>query len=80
MVIPKSKDLITGLPAGTLYRQLAGGGGGFGNPRVRPAERVAEEVRFGYVSVASAREHYGVVVDDAGIIDQESTDALRGVA
>ncbi|MCO4275624.1 hydantoinase B/oxoprolinase family protein [Pseudarthrobacter sp. HLT3-5] len=80
VVIPKSKDLITGLPAGTLYRQLAGGGGGFGNPRVRPAARVAEEVRFGYVSVASAREHYGVVVDDAGIIDQESTDALRGVA
>lgn len=75
---PLNKDLVTGIPAGTVFRELAGGGGGFGDPHLRPAERVAQEVRYGYVSVESAREDYGVVVDAAGVIDAEATAALRG--
>jgi N-methylhydantoinase B/oxoprolinase/acetone carboxylase alpha subunit len=35
------------------------GGGGYGDPRERPRERVAEDVAQGFVSAASAREIYG---------------------
>jgi N-methylhydantoinase B/oxoprolinase/acetone carboxylase alpha subunit len=38
------------------------GGGGFGDPRQRPIERVVEDVRNGLVSVEAA-ERYGVVLD-----------------
>jgi N-methylhydantoinase B len=72
------KDLVEDIPAGTVYRQIAGGGGGYGDPRLRPAERVAEEVRHGYVSVESAREDYGVAVDpDTCEVDEEETRRLR---
>ncbi|MCB1274665.1 MAG: hydantoinase B/oxoprolinase family protein [Leucobacter sp.] len=75
---PLNKDLVTGIPAGTIFREIAGGGGGFGDPHRRPAERVAEEVRYGYVSVESARDDYGVVVDASGQVDEAATAALRG--
>jgi N-methylhydantoinase B len=54
-----SKDLVRGVPRGTLYVQHAGGGGGYGDPRERPAEKVEEEVRNGIVSERSALEDYG---------------------
>ena len=76
-VVPRNKDLVTGIPAGTVYHQVAGGGGGFGHPFLRPAERVAEEVRYGYISVAAARESYGVVVDAEGVLDEKGTERYR---
>ncbi len=36
-------------------------GGGFGNPLERDPEKVRDDVRDGFVSLASAQEHYGVV-------------------
>jgi N-methylhydantoinase B len=75
---PRSLDLITGVPAGTVYRQLAGGGGGFGDPRQRPAELVAGEVRAGVISARSARDDYGVVVDETTFaVDEAATAKLR---
>ena len=72
------KDLVEGIPAGTVYSQVAGGGGGYGDPRLRPAERVLEEVRYGTVSVESARRDYGVAIDPATLtIDEEQTARLR---
>ena len=38
---------------------------------------VADEVRAGLVSVVSARDVYGVVVDEAGSLDEAGTTALR---
>lgn len=76
--VPLNKDLVERIPSKTLFRQWAGGGGGFGDPHLRPAERVAEEVRFGYVSVESARDDYGVVVTPDGVVDEAATEALRG--
>jgi len=55
----KTKEIIRDIPPGTLFRQLAGGGGGYGDPRERPAELVAADVRNGVVSIESAREDYG---------------------
>jgi N-methylhydantoinase B len=54
-----SKDLVRGVPRGTLYLQHAGGGGGTGDPRERPLEQVREEVANGVVSYRVAREAYG---------------------
>ena len=78
----RSLDLITGVPQGTVYHQLAGGGGGYGDPRARRVELVAAEVRNGIISVPVAREAYGVVVDEkTGQIDKDATARLRkGVA
>jgi N-methylhydantoinase B len=75
---PLSLDLITGVPSGTVYHQLAGGGGGYGNPHDRPAEVVCEEVRNGIISREAAREVYGVVVDEGTAeLDRPATLSLR---
>jgi N-methylhydantoinase B len=58
-----TKDLVTGVPSGTLYVQEAGGGGGYGDPRERPRDKVREEVRDGIVSPEAAREQYGLEED-----------------
>ncbi len=75
---PMSKDLIPDVPAGTRYIQEAGGGGGFGDPRRRPADLVARDVRNGVVSRAAARDVYGVVLrGDDFEVDAAATAALR---
>lgn len=67
------------LPAGTVVTLDLPGGGGFGNPRQRTADRVADDVRLGYVSLDAAREAYGVVIDpDTGELDEHATKEARG--
>ncbi len=56
---PKNKDLLTGVPKGTLYHQMAGGGGGYGDPRLRDRAQLAAEIRDGVISVSAARDLYG---------------------
>jgi N-methylhydantoinase B len=74
-----SKDLIKDVPEGTILYQEAGGGGGYGHPYRRAAEKVRDEVRNGIISVTKAREDYGVVIDpDTFEIDLDATRALRG--
>ena len=73
-----SKDMAFGIPGGTLWRQEAGGGGGWGPPGERPAGLVAREVRDGIISARAARETYRVVVDPrSGSVDQQATESLR---
>ncbi|MFQ5423125.1 MAG: hydantoinase B/oxoprolinase family protein [Phycisphaerae bacterium] len=75
---PRSLDLLRGLPRGTVYRQFAGGGGGYGDPKQRPPDRVADDVRNGVVSAAVARDDYAVVLNEATFeVDAEATAALR---
>jgi N-methylhydantoinase B len=77
--IPKSKEIIRGIPRGTVFTQKAGGGGGYGDPHLRPAAKVLEEVVNGYVSIAAARSDYGVAIDrDTLELDEEETARLRG--
>ena len=76
--VPRNKDLITGVPKGTVYYQVAQGGGGYGDPKARPPAQVAEEVRNGVVSVDAARESYGVAVDpESFAVDEAATAELR---
>ena len=60
---PKSKEVIKGIPKGTIFHEIAGGGGGYGDPLKRPVEKVLKDVRNGFVSFEKAKEDYGVVID-----------------
>jgi N-methylhydantoinase B len=73
-----TKDLVENVPAGTVLFQQAGGGGGYGNPHLRNAEKVAREVKNGIISIQQAKESYGVVVNpETFAINIEETRKLR---
>jgi N-methylhydantoinase B len=56
------------------------GGGGLGDPRTRPVERVLADVRAGLVTREAAARDYGVVIAADGAIDQRATDTRRAGA
>jgi N-methylhydantoinase B len=63
---------------GDVVRIETGGGGGWGHPFDREPARALADVRGGFVSRASADEHYGVVLAEDGLaIDQAATAARR---
>jgi N-methylhydantoinase B len=78
--------------AGELIRIRTTGGGGWGDPLDRPYEEVAQDLAWGKISAAGARQDYGVVLTPAGapdtrgtggaigtggIVDEAASDALR---
>jgi N-methylhydantoinase B len=71
---------VTGLKLGkddVLYFRT-GGGGGFGDPLLRPVDRVMEDVALGHVSVEAAKKHYGVQIDaKSKKVDEAATQKLR---
>jgi N-methylhydantoinase B len=54
------------------------GGGGYGDPKARDPEAVADDVRLGLVSPEAAARDYGVVVGKNGQIDEAATAKRRG--
>ncbi len=70
------------LPAGAVIAYQYGGGAGFESPLLRDPAAVREDVLDEYVSVAAARERYGVVVtgtaEECNVeVDLEATTQLR---
>ena len=63
---------------GETIVSYSAGGGGYGNPRRRDIERVAEDFNEGWISKERAKDAYGVIIDSAGIVNKEMTLALRG--
>jgi N-methylhydantoinase B len=57
-----SKDMIEGIPAGTVYHQIASGGGGYGKPEERKREKVLKDVRDEVVSSEQAKEIYKITL------------------
>ena len=53
------------------------GGGGFGDPMARDAERVRDDVLNELVSREAAERDYGVVIADDGAVDPEATRRRR---
>lgn len=54
------------------------GGGGWGNPLMRPVSEVLDDVLDEYISIDAARHDYGVVVDPETLsLDEAATAALR---
>lgn len=77
---PKSKDVIRGIPKGTIFHEIAGGGGGYGDPFKRPLEKVLKDVHNGFVSIGKAKEDYGVVIDPRTLaVDEEETAKRRSL-
>jgi N-methylhydantoinase B len=75
-----ARDGNVALKAGDVLRIEQAGGGGYGEPHTRPAESVLDDVREGYVSVAAARDVYGVVIlgaERAWRVDESATAQLR---
>lgn len=76
---------VTPLPAFGMQRiaefeaiiSTSTGGGGYGRPSERPAERVLEDVREKWISRRRARDVYHVVIDEDGRLDEGATHALR---
>ncbi|MBV9337563.1 MAG: hydantoinase B/oxoprolinase family protein [Solirubrobacterales bacterium] len=78
-VIDVDTESFYNLDQGDVYEIYESGGGGYGDPKRRRAQKVADDVRDGLVSVDQARELYGVVIDpDTLEVDSAATGKLRG--
>jgi len=58
--IPMSKDIVEGIPDGTVYKQIAGGGGGYGNPKERNRDSVKWDLRNEVITEDQAKVEYGL--------------------
>jgi N-methylhydantoinase B len=66
---------------GDLMVKISSGGGGVGSPLERDPEKVREDVANELVSLESAREDYGVILDpETFAIDMAATEAARKAA
>ncbi|MBN9254077.1 MULTISPECIES: hydantoinase B/oxoprolinase family protein [unclassified Mesorhizobium] len=78
---PEEKDIgkidILQVGLGAVIQMGTQGGGGYGDPLDRPVEQVLSDVLDGYVSRASARGSYGVVIGEDGSLDAEATRERR---
>ncbi|MBA3989520.1 MAG: hydantoinase B/oxoprolinase family protein [Propionibacteriales bacterium] len=66
--------------AGQVIRIRTTGGGGWGDPLERAYDDVARDVSWGKVSVAGARDDYGVILERHGpdvIVDAKASSRLR---
>ena len=68
----------TTIHRGDIYRHEIAGPGGWGDPLERAPWRVLRDVQNELVSIAAARQHYGVVIDASGCeVDESAPLALR---
>jgi N-methylhydantoinase B len=77
---PNGKIAGAEIGAGEATIRESGGGGGYGPPWERPAERVQEDVREGYVSPRAAWESYGVALDERTLAIEWPATAARRAA
>ena len=78
-VIDVDTESFYNLDVGDVYELKISGGGGYGDPKRRPLEKVQDDVRNGLVSVQAARDLYGVVIDPETFeVDSAATSELRG--
>ncbi|MGO4835000.1 hydantoinase B/oxoprolinase family protein, partial [Rhizobiaceae sp. 2RAB30] len=73
---PIAKIHELALNKGDTLTILMPGGGGYGNPFDRDPDAVLRDVLDGFVTLASARDDYGVVIVD-GVIDAGATQRAR---
>lgn len=61
-----------------VFRQLTGGGGGYGDPLFREIHKVAKDVTDGFITADTAKTVYGVLFESSNVVDVQGTEALRG--
>lgn len=69
--LPISVDTV--LKPGERLLSQGCGGGGFGDPLLRDAERVREDVVEGFISLQRARDAFGVILDADSAVDHPAT-------
>jgi N-methylhydantoinase B len=74
-VVDLCGDVVIG--ADERLVSICTGGGGYGPPREREPERVADDFLEGWITREHAREVYGVELDGAGAVNEVATDTLR---
>ena len=62
---------------GEVWVGVSSGGGGWGDPLDRLPQVVADDVRDGFVSWATAAEVFGVLLNPAGDVDHDATESRR---
>jgi len=62
---------------GQMWVGVSSGGGGYGDPLDRSAQKVCEHVRDEIISFETGRDIYGVVMDPVTFVLDESTTAER---
>jgi N-methylhydantoinase B len=66
------------LKPGDIVRVNMNAGGGYGDPLERDPQLVLEDVLDGYVSIAGAKQDYGVIIrPDEPAVDRAATERLR---
>ncbi|MHB8566215.1 MAG: hydantoinase B/oxoprolinase family protein [Nitrososphaerales archaeon] len=73
---PNSKLADKYLASGSRVAIISGGGGGYGSPLDRDQDLVFQDYLNGYISLESARNDYGVVIESTKV-DSKATRALR---
>jgi len=77
IIDPEVHKYVT-LNKGDIYEVLETGGGGYGDPLKRPIEMVWADVRNEMISIESALNDYGVMIDPQTLkVDYAKTDELR---
>lgn len=67
------------LKAGDTFTTYPSGGGGWGDPHKRPAEKVRMDVKNGLISLENAKATFGVVLEGDDLsINEAETKKLRG--
>jgi N-methylhydantoinase B len=74
-VVDLCGDVLVG--AGERLVSICTGGGGYGPPHEREPERVADDLREGWITREHARAVYGVELDRSGAVDELATGRLR---
>jgi N-methylhydantoinase B len=75
LIKPHRNELVK---KGDVVVKLSPGGGGVGDPWLRPADKVALDVRNEKITVDAARLIYGVIVDPVTLkVEESATSKLR---
>ena len=62
-----------------VFKFESTGGGGWGNPKDRPADKVLADFLDEYISIGTAKDTYRVVIDPKTMtVDKAATERLRG--
>ncbi len=76
--IPQKINTFLPVEYGDIIVSVPYGGGGFGNPFLRPVAKIVEEVLDDILSIEKARNDYGVVIDPTTLeVNWKETNKLR---
>ena len=77
-ILPVLPMQAVSLKAGDVFRHVLASGGGYGNPLERDPHNVLEDVLDEKLTIQSARDEYGVIIDPKSMsLDPGATERLR---